>query len=503
MLVPAGDDDLLIHPPPPPEQLLDAAAAVRDAFRFPLSGPPLESVVPRDGRATIMVEPHTLPVPGAQADPRPAALAAASEELARSGIPDSRQTVLVAGGLGQRFGQRELERLFPPPVARSFRGRVVVHDVEDPGLVPIADWSGSAIRIHPAVTDTDVVVIVASAETVLHGGPGTLVAACDATTVRRMAGIDSLVEAAGAPEWELALEVERTLLQRVPVVGVSLVLDLPRLVGPFRGYPSEPASLERVNRSQLRRVFSLLPSAVRRDVLRRQARRLTATAAFAGPPSVAHAEALLRAVDLRSTRLPSPVDALVVGVPWTGPHLPREPVNPLTTAALTLALALRLWRDDFPVQQDGTLILLHSFRRSFSPAQAPYAAMFHALRGVRDDEDLVRAEADARTDVAALEGYRAGRTCHPLLPFADWAGCAPALRRLGRVIVAGARDANAARVLGFVPTRGIGSALEMAHGVAGGRARVGILLSPPYAPLTVGGSLEGLGETNSMSPEQR
>jgi hypothetical protein len=26
----------------------------------------------------------------------------------------------------------------------------------------------------------------------------------------------------------------------------------------------------------------------------------------------------------------------------------------------------------------------------------------------------------------------------------------------------------------------------MAHGVAGGRARVGVLLAPPYAPLLVG-----------------
>jgi hypothetical protein len=54
------------------------------------------------------------------------------------------------------------------------------------------------------------------------------------------------------------------------------------------------------------------------------------------------------------------------------------------------------------------------------------------------------------------------------------------------VIVAGCRDAPAARTLGFVPSHGIGSALEMAHGVAGGRARVGILLAPPYAPLLVG-----------------
>jgi hypothetical protein len=52
--------------------------------------------------------------------------------------------------------------------------------------------------------------------------------------------------------------------------------------------------------------------------------------------------------------------------------------------------------------------------------------------------------------------------------------------------VAGCRDAIAARTLGFVPSHGIGSALEMAHGVAGGKARIGILLAPPYGPILVG-----------------
>ena len=91
-------------------------------------------------------------------------------------------------------------------------------------------------------------------------------------------------------------------------------------------------------------------------------------------------------------------------------------------------------------------------------------------------------------DERALAEYRGGRTCHPLLPFADWAGCAPALGRLGSVIVAGCRDAVAARQLGFIPAHGLGAALEMAHGRAGGEARIGFLLSPPYFPLRVTGS---------------
>ena len=53
------------------------------------------------------------------------------------------------------------------------------------------------------------------------------------------------------------------------------------------------------------------------------------------------------------------------------------------------------------------------------------------------------------------------------------------------MLVAGCRDAVAARQLGFVPTHGVPAALEMAHGRAGGQARIGFLLSPPYFPIRV------------------
>jgi hypothetical protein len=484
VLVPVEDDDVVLRPPAPPEQVADVTAAVRDALRFPLSGPPLDSLAPRGGRATILVEPRALPLPGAPLDPRQEALAAAIGELERRGIPDERQTILVAGALGRRLGQRELEGLLPPPQARAFRGRVLVHDAEDPDLVPLA----GSTRVAPSLVETDLVVAVTAAETILDGGPGALVAACDAGTIRATAGADSLIEAAGAPAWELALALEEALAARVPLVGVSLVLDLPRLTGAFRGYPNEPAASEQVRRSWIRAGFSRLPAALRRDLLRALGRRIDATAAFAGPLSVAHAEALLRGVALRGTRVDAPVDTLVVGTPWTGPHVPREPLNPVTTAAIALGHVLRLRRDAFPVVEDGTLILVSTLTRSFAHGtQAPYASMFDALRRARGEEELASAERAAARDPRALASYRAGKACHPLLPYADWAGCAPALERLGRVVVAGSRDAIAARALGFVPSHSLGSALDMAHGVAGGRSRVGVLLAPPYAPLLVGG----------------
>jgi hypothetical protein len=457
----AGEDAVAIAPPPPPDEAIaDVGAAVRDALRFPLAGEPLETLVPRDGKVTILVEPPALPVPGSSRDPRQAALVAASGELERIGVPTDRQTILVAAGLARRPGRRVVESLGTPEFALRFRGEVVVHDAEDPELVDVGSHGDVPLRVSRAIAEAGAVVTVGAAETVLHGGPSSLLAACGA---------------------------ERALGRRVPLIGASLTLDLPRLSGALRGYPYERAAVERIAASRLARAFSLVPGALRIRMLTSLSLELTASSAFGGPPSVAHAEALLRSVESGSAALAEPLDTVCIGIPRTTLALPRERPNALAAAAIGLGYALRLWRDAFPVREGGTVILLSPFRRRFAhPTQQPYRAFFQATRTGRETAVVAEAERAAAADPRAIAAYRAGRTCHPRLPFADWDACRPALDRLGAVIIAGCRDATAARQLGFVPTHGLSAALEMARGLGGEEHRVGFLLSPPYFPVRVG-----------------
>ena len=488
VVVDAPEGSVVLQPPPPGEPVADVRAAIRDALRFPLAGQPLSALATRGGRATIVVEPPSLPLPAAQYDARQPALAAASAELERAGIPVERQTLLVAGGLMRRPAQRDLESLgiVSPAFARRFEGSVEIHDAESPDLVDLGAAGDIPLRAHRALLDTELVLTISAAESVLHGGPGLLLGASGSAALRA-AGAYSLLETGASLGWRLALDLERRVAEKAAVIGVSLVLNQPRLSGAARGYPYDSEALERIARSPLRRGFGLMPGFARDRVMRSFRRDLTAAAAFAGPPSVAHAEALLRAVEARSAVLEGRLDAICIGVPRTTPHLPRERPNPLLAAYLGLGLALRLWRDHFPVAEGGTVILLNRFTRHFAhPTQQPYRTVFQALRtGPREPEELADAERAAASDARALAGYRNRRTCHPLLPFADWAGCAPALGRLGAVIVAGCRDSVAARQLGFVPAHGIGAALEMARGRHGDDARIGFLLSPPYFPLRV------------------
>ena len=487
VVVTAEDDSLALRPPPPADGIADVRAAVRDALRFPLAGEPLEALVPRrGGRATIVVEPPALPLPGTERDPRQEAIAGAVEELERLGIPSGYQTMLVAGGFARRAGQEQLENLVSPEFARRFHGHVETHDVERGDLVELGRAGSIQLRVHPALVETDVVVVVTAAESVLHGGPAALMGASSREALRS-AGAWSLLETTASQGWRTALALERAIVGRVPLIGASLVLNHPRAGGAARGYPYELDALERIARSPLRHVFGVLPGAVRATVLRSLPLERTVAAAFAGPPSVAHAEALLRGVELRGASLDGELDAICIGIPRTTPTLPRERPNPLLVAYLGLGIALRLWRDGFPVREGGTAVLLSRLQRRFAhPTQQPYRSFFAAsARSGPEPEALARAEAAAAGDPRALEGYRGGRTVHPLQPFTDWTGCAPALSRLGNVIVAGCRDAAAARALGFVPSHGLGAALTMVRGWTDRPPRVGFLLSPPYFPLRV------------------
>src|SRR5205085_4701855 len=104
---------------------------------------------------------------------------------------------------------------------RRYRGQVVVHDAAADDLVAIDAGPRREVRVNRALVETDAVVMVTSAETVVHGGPGGLVAAADADTCRA-AGAYSLLETTASAGWEIGLGIERALARRAPIFGASL-----------------------------------------------------------------------------------------------------------------------------------------------------------------------------------------------------------------------------------------------------------------------------------------
>jgi hypothetical protein len=483
LVVEPGENDLVLRPGPARDQIEDVPTAVREALAFPLQGLPLEELVTPGGTATIVIEQPSLPIPGVQFGPRHEAIATVSDELERLGV--ERLTILVAGGLLRRTSPREIGSLVPPEFRRRFRGRVIVHDAEAEDLVDLGSAGPVRLRVNPALVETDLLVTVTAAETVLHGGPAALLAASGRESLRAAGGL-SLLETSASEGWRLAVNLERRLAERVKLMGISLTLNPPRVAGPFTGYPHDEAAVDHMLSSRVRRVFQFAPALARQRLLARLPREQTTSVVYAGMPSVAHAEALLRGTLLKGIELDEPLDALVIGIPPTTPFIPRERPNPVSAAYLGLGLALRLWRNTPPIVAGGTAILVHPLPRRFPrPTQVPYRALFFDPRTATDEEAMQDAEVAAVEDARAIADYRSGQACHPLQPFLEWSACRAAANRLGAIVIAGCRDAQAARQLGFVPAHGLGAALEMARGR--GAQRIGYLLSPPYVPLVVGG----------------
>ena len=425
-----------------------------------------------------------LPIPGSPTGPRPAAIAAVADELTRLGVRNV--TILVAGGLLRRTAPREIASLVTPEFRRRFRGRLIVHDMEADDLVGSDELGEIPLRVNRALVETDLVVTVTAAETVLHGGPAALLGATGRRVAARGRG---------------AVAARDRARPRAGGSHATSSSDSRSASGSTASRSSSTPAAHRAVRPAIRTTRSRSTGCSGR-VCGASSQRAPGGLRQAGPrahPARAHGGRRLRRHGRRSltprrcsaarcsraSRCASRVDAIVIGVPPTTPFLPRERPNPVSAAYLGLGLALRLWRDAPPVVAGGTAILVHPFQRRFPrPTQTPYRALFFEPRPTADALSLAEAERAAIGDETAIAEYRAGRALHPLQPFAEWRACAATSERLGAVLIAGCRDAQAARQLGFVGVHGLGAALEMAKGR--GAERIGYLLSPPYFPLVVG-----------------
>ena len=269
----------------------------------------------------------------------------------------------------------------------------------------------------------------------------------------------SLLEASSAPGWLLAVELERLLGRRVPLFGVSLVLNLPRVFG---GYPYQA---ERSSGSRARgcaAASALLPGALRRRMIERVPRELTRRGGLRRQPfDRPHRGAAARRSSSRASTLSEPLDAIVIGIPPTTPFVPREPPNPVSAAYFGLGLALTALAQRLPGRSG----------RDGDPAARPPAPLplthpdsptgrSSPIRDRTRPRRAARSERAAVEDPRALEAYRRGRSVHPLEPFLTWSACdaasagsARCCRRLPGRSVARASSAS-------YPVHSVGAALD-------------------------------------------
>jgi lactate racemase-like protein len=421
--------------------LADLAGAVQAALSAPRGLPRLREMVKPGASVTIAFDDHTT---GSFGPIRPVAIRAVLRELAEAGVSPAQVRLVCANALHRMCRPAELERLLDTRLVQEFGARLSCHDAEDPeqivDLGPTAEH-GYPVEVSRLVADADLTVYVNT--NYIRGFTGGWKSVC-----------------VGLSTWR-SIRVTHT------PDGMSMSLDRNRMhaVLDEMGHHLE--------RRLGRRVFKI-------DTL------------LAGPLEAAHVlaggvdETRAAALALQAQRFPprraaapAPCDVLVYGVPDSSPYAIWASVNPILTL-VSMGLGYLGGMIDAAGKPGCTVVMAAAVSDAWDRVHHPsYPDVWErVLTQTRDPyEIMARFEDTFARHAEHVEAYRRRFAFHPIHGLLATHPLRR-LRRVGRVIVAGARDVHVPRHLGFEVADSVEEAVARARRAHGPGAIVGVVEQP-------------------------
>jgi hypothetical protein len=421
--------------------LADLDAAVRAALARPLGLPRLRDLVKPSARVTIAFDDHTS---GSFGPIRPVAIRAVLDELAEAGVSRSQVRLVCANALHRMCRPTELARLLDDDLVREFGARLSCHDAEDPAAIAdlgVTEAHGYPVQVSRLVTDADLTVYVNT--NYIRGFTGGWKSVC-----------------VGLSTWA-SIRVTHT------PDGMSMSLERNRM------HAVLDEMGQHLERRLGRRVFKI-------DTL--LATPLQAAHVLAGGID----ECRQAALALQARRFPSRraaaterCDVLVYGVPDSSPYAIWASVNPILTL-ISMGLGYLGGMIDAAGKPGCTVVMAAAARDAWDRVHHPsYPDVWERVLPLTRDpyEISARFEDTFARHAGHLEAYRHRFAFHPIHGIL----ATHPLRRLGqvgRVIVAGAREAHVVRHLGWDVAGSVEEAVARARTLHGPGAVVGVVEQP-------------------------
>lgn len=488
----------VVLPPEPLAALRDYAGAVRRALRNPEGSAPLQDLVHPSSRVTIAFDDPCIPLPPLWRDVRGRAIEVILEELYRAGLDRDRVRLVCANGLHRKWTYRELRHLVGRRVWQEMGPeRIFCHDAEDPaGVVELGkSASGHPVEVNRLVRDSDLVVYVNVNWTSMNGGFKSVVVGLGTfRSIRCHHNVRTL-------EQGTLMDPERSLYHRVMeemgavvsrqanVFTVETVLNN-RIWHPLlAGFLSLTAGSGNGNGPLPQASGGLGPRLVRS--LPRGARaRLQKCLRSAYQPIAVHAGRIehvhpltLEVLHLQqNTVVQGQTDALLLALPNLSPYSVFSRINPLLAMNMALGYAYNLHQRRPLVREGGVLILMNPFSPGFHPVHHPSYADFYdrVLAETRDPKEIEdRFEMEFATRPEYVHRYRYRHAYHGVHPFYVWIWGVLAMKRLSKILVVGAEDAEVVRRLGLTPARDLDEAYCVAEDILGKGFSLTLPIMPP------------------------
>ena len=419
----------------------DLDHAVRQALAKPLGLPRIRDLVKPSDRITIAFDDHTT---GSFGPIRPVAIRAVLDELGAAGVSRSQVRLVCANALHRMCRPAELARLLDDALVAEFQTRLSCHDAEDREQIAdlgVTSERGYPVEVSRLVTDADLTVYVNT--NYIRGFTGGWKSVC-----------------VGLSTW-------RSIRVTHDPDGMSMSLQRNRM----------HAVLDEMGRhleARLgRRIFKI-------DTLLADA--FHAARVFAGGVD----ETRRAALDVQTQRFPSrraaasePVDILVYGVPDSSPYAIWASVNPILTL-ISMGLGYLGGMIDAAGKPGCTVIMAAAATDTWDRVHHPsYPDVWdRVLTHTRDPYEInARFEDEFARHATYIDAYRHRFAFHPIHAILATHPL-KRLRRVGRVIVAGPRDAHVPRHLGWEVAGSVEEAVARAQALHGRGASIGVVEQP-------------------------
>jgi hypothetical protein len=410
--------------------LVDLDGAVRAALAVPLGLPRLRELVKPGARVTIAFDDHTT---GSFGPIRPVAIRAVLAELAEAGVSGSQVRLVCANALHRMCRPAELRRLLDDRLVEEFGARLSCHDAEDPDeIVDLGTTAehGYPVEVSRLLADADLTVYVNT--NYIRGFTGGWKSVCVGLSTWRS------IRVTHTPDG-MSMSVDRNRMHAVlDEMGHHLEQRLGRRVFKIDTLLAGPLEAAHVLAGGV--------DETRRAALTVQAQRF--------PP--------------RRAAAPEPCDILVYGVPDSSPYAIWASVNPILTL-ISMGLGYLGGMIDAAGKPGCTVVMAAAVRDAWDRVHHPsYPEVWEqVLPQTRDPYEITaRFEDRFARHAGHIDAYRHRFAFHPIHGILATHPL-KRLGRVGRVIVAGARDPHVPRHLGWDTAPSVEEAVARAQAIHG------------------------------------
>ena len=440
------------HSPVPPIKDLDRA--IREALANPIAHDPIPKLVGKGAKVTIAFDDPSGNITKAP-DFRQVAIGILLEELQKAGVEISDIKLLCANALHRKWTRIELAPIVGERISVLWSPqRLYCHDAEDPEqLVFLGETPrGFEVEVNRAVTDSDLLIYLNITKIPFSGGWKSV--AVGLSTFRSI----------------------RHHHRPFPFASGKSVMD-PKNSSFQKLVWEQGAVIEKHLAEKGRRIFSL-------ESVANTSNPPEITAVVAGHTPDVHVHTLEALNTLQVIDVQGQSDVAIYGVDSRTGYAHNSFTNPLLVSNQGYEYTYGMFQNQSLVRAGGILILAHPCTYQFDDLHHPsYREFYEKLLPISiDPYDLWNLFSD---DFAHrpeyVHKYRYGYGFHGAHPFFMWNARGAPSRHLGATFLAGAKDFDVARRLGFEPFASVEDAVKEAENRMGSDCSITFHSMPPIS----------------------